>query len=284
MLPLKTIFVTGATGTQGGAVVRELLKNGFAVKALVRNPASPAVQILKEQHAETIQGDLNDTKSFIDKIKDADGIFSVQTFIHGTSREIKQGTDLADLAKTLGIKYFIYSSTIGSNLHTGIPQWESKFVIENHIRKIELPYCIIRPASFYENFLIPEVKKRILKGKLASPVNRDIIQPLISARDIGKISRIIFQNPDKYLGKTISLVAAKMDMDQIAAVFSEKLGKEIRYQKLPMFITRLVMGKDLYKMFSWVNKNKEVILEEIKSKTEEITDLLDLPEWIKLKF
>ena len=75
-----------------------------------------------------------------------------------------------------------------------------------------------------------------------------------------------------------------MDMDQIAAVFSEKLGKEIRYQKLPMFITRLVMGKDLYKMFSWVNKNKEVILEEIKSKTEEITDLLDLPEWIKLKF
>ena len=50
-------------------------------------------------------------------------------------------------------------------------------------------------------------------------------------------------NPDKYLGKTITLAAEEMDMKKVANIFSEVLGKEIKYQKLPMLITRLVMGK-----------------------------------------
>ena len=283
MQRIKTIFVTGATGNQGGAVARTLLKNGFAVKALTRNPSSPAALILKELHAEIIRGDLNDAASYSDQIRDVDGIFSVQTFENGTDREIKQGIDLANLAKTYGTNFFLYSSLIGADLHTGIPHWESKFIIEKHVRQIGLPFCIIRPASFFENFLIPDVKKRILKGKLASPVNRNIIQPFISTYDIGAISTVIFQNPEKFLGKTISMVAAEMNMEQVSAVFSESLGREIRYQKLPMLITRLVIGKNLYKMFAWINQNKGMILKNL-DKTDEFSNLLDLRKWIKLQF
>jgi uncharacterized protein YbjT (DUF2867 family) len=283
MEQIKTIFVTGATGKQGGAVVRAVLKNGFAVKALTRNSSSPAAQILKELHAEVIQGDLNDTASYTDQMRDVDGIFSVQTFENGTDKEIKQGIDLANLAKTHGIKYFLYSSLIGADLHTGIPHWDIKFIIENHIRQIGLPYCIIRPGSFFENFLIPAVKKRILKGKLASPVNRNIKQPFLSAHDIGVISAVIFQNPDKYLGKTLALVSEEMNMDQVSAIFSETLGKKVSYQKLPMFITRLVMGRNLYKMFAWINKDKGMILENLE-KTNEFSNMLDLRNWIKLRF
>ena len=280
----KTIFVTGATGNQGGAVARSLINNGFKVKALTRNPSSAPAQNLKKLHAEIVQGDLNNTDTFRDHIKDVDGIFSVLTYENGIDKEIKQGIDLANLAKEYGVKHFLYSSVIGADQNTGIPNWESKFKIENHIKQINLPYTIIRPASLFENFLIPQVKSRIVKGKLASPVNKDVIQQFISSKDIGEISAAIFMNPGKYLGKTITIAAEEMDMKKVANIFSEALGKEIKYQKLPMFITRLVMGKDLYKMFKWVNENDAVFLKDLDAFRKEYPNLTGLKQWIQLNF
>ena len=71
----KTIFVTGTTGNQGVAVARSLINKGFKVKALTRNSFSPAAQNLKKLQAEIVQGDLNNTVSFRDHLKDVDGIF-----------------------------------------------------------------------------------------------------------------------------------------------------------------------------------------------------------------
>ena len=102
----KTIFVTGATGNQGGAVARSLINNGFKVKALTRNPSSPPAQNLKKLHAEIVQGDLNNTDTFRDHIKDVDGIFAVLTYENGIDKEIKQGMDLANLAKEYDVKHF----------------------------------------------------------------------------------------------------------------------------------------------------------------------------------
>ena len=162
----KTIFVPGATGNQGSAAVESLIKEGFSVKALTRNPASAAAQNLKKLNAEIVMGDLNNTDSYRNHLKDIHGIFCVLVFENGIDKEIKQGIDLANLAKEYEVKHFLYSSVIGADLNTGIPHWESKFKIENHIKKINLPYTIIRPSSFFENFLIPQVKSQIVKGKL----------------------------------------------------------------------------------------------------------------------
>jgi uncharacterized protein YbjT (DUF2867 family) len=284
MQDAKTIFVTGATGNQGGAAARSLIHNGFKVKALTRNPSSPRAQNLKKLNTEIVQGDLNDTNTFRQHIKDVDGIFSVQTFENGINKEIKQGMDLADLAKEDGVKHFLYSSVMGADLNTGIPHFESKFTIENHIKEINLPYTIIRPSSLFENFLIPQVKSRILKGKLASPVNKDVLQQFISSKDIGEISAIILMKPDQYWGKTITLVAEEMDMLKVAKIFSEVLGKEVAYQKLPMLITRLVMGKDLYKMFKWVNEKDAAISKDLDAFRKEYPNWTDLKQWIKLNF
>lgn len=280
----KIIFVTGATGNQGGAVARSLLNNSFKVRALTRNPSSLAAQNLKKLDAEIVQGDLNNTDTFRDHFKNVDGIFAVLTYENGIDKEIKQGIDLANVAKEYDIKHFLYSSVIGADSNTGIPNWESKFKIENHIKQINLPYTIIRPSSLFENFLIPQVKSRIVKGKLASPVNKDVIQQFISSKDIGEISATIFINPGKYLGKTLTLAAEEMDMQQVANIFSEALGKEIKYQKLPMLITRLVMGKNLYKMFKWVNENNAVFLKDLDAFRKEYPNLTKLKQWIKLHF
>ncbi len=284
MPDVKTIFVTGATGNQGGAVAKSLHNNGFSVKALTRNPASLAAQKLKASDIEIIKGDLNDVRSLQNHIQGVDGIFSVQSFEKGTDQEIRQGIALASLAKEHQVKHFIYASVAGADLHTGIPHFESKFIIENHIKQIGLPYTILRPTAFLENFLLPPVKSRILKGKLSSPIDKHVVQQFISVVDIGKISVEIFNHPERTLGKTIMLGVEEMNMQALASIFSEVMGREIKYQKLPMFITRLVMGSDLYKMFKWINENEGGFMKDIPSFREENPTLTTIKQWIKLNF
>src|SRR6185295_612875 len=181
-------FVTGSTGNQGGAVATNLIKNGFKVKALVRNPDADKALRLRKQNVEVVKGDLNDLDSFRSHLRGIDGIFSVQAFEKGIKLEIKQGIGLADLAKENNVGHFLYSSVAGADLNTGIPHFESKFKIENHIKQIGLPYSIIRPTSFFENFLLPPVRSRIVKGRLSSPIKANRMQQLIGAVDIGEIS------------------------------------------------------------------------------------------------
>lgn len=281
---MKTIFVTGATGNQGGAVAASLIKNGFKIKVLTRKTDSVNAQKLQKQNVELIKGDLSDLDTFRNHLKDIDGIFSVQTFENGIDKEIKQGMDLAMLAKEYGVNHFLYSSVVGADLNTGIPHFDSKYKIENHVKQLGLPYTIIRPNSFFENFLIPQVRSRILKGKLASPINKNKTQQFISAVDVGEISADIFLNKDKYLGKTITIGSEEMDMQQVATIFSEVLGKEISYQKFPMLIARFVMGKDLYKMFKWINENDAIFMKDLELFKKENPNLLSLRQWIKLNF
>jgi uncharacterized protein YbjT (DUF2867 family) len=281
---MKTIFVTGATGNQGGAVAASLIRNGFKIKVLTRKTDTAKVQNLLRQNAEIVKGDLNDLNSFRDHLKEIDGIFSVQTFKNGVDDEIKQGMDLANLAKEYGVNHFLYSSVAGADNNTGIPHFDSKYKIENHIKQLGLPFTIIRPNSLFENFLIPEVRSRILKGKLTSPINKNKTQQFISAVDIGEIGASIFLSKDSYLGKTITIGSEEMDMQHVAATFSHVLGKEISYQKLPIFIARLAMGKNLYKMFKWINENDAIFMKDLQIFKKEHPNLISLKQWIKDNF
>ena len=280
----KTFFVTGATGKQGGAVVKNLLLHGFNVKALTRNKDSSAAQLLKQENVDLIQGNLDDTATYSHHLKDANAVFCALDFTKGAEKEIRQGIGLANMAKENGVKHFLYSSVIGADAHTGIPHWESKFRIENHIKQTGLSYTIIRPSSFYENFLIPQVKSRLLKGKLVIPTHKNKVQQFISTEDIGKISTTIFMNPEKYSNQTINLATEQLDGLQVTAIFSKVWNKPIGYQQLPGIITRLAMGKDLYKMFSWINKNDAVFIKDLDAIKKEFPGLLSLEEWIKNYF
>ncbi|MGV3586873.1 MAG: NmrA/HSCARG family protein [Adhaeribacter sp.] len=280
----KTIFVTGGTGKQGGAVARNLITEGFKVKVLTRNPNTNAAQSLTKLGIEVVPGDLNQPQTFEQHLQDAAGIFSMQTYENGIATEIKQGINLANLAKAYEVRHFVYSSVVGADMPTGIPHWESKGKIENHIHKLNLPATIIRPTSFYENFLIPQVKSRLLKGKLAWPIDKQVVQQFISTEDIGRISTQIFNNPAKYMSKTLTIAAEQLNMAQVAAVFSEVLGREIKYQQLPSLFTWLFMGKNLYKMFKWVNEHDVVFVKDIEALKKEFPGLMSLRQWIILNF
>src|ERR1035438_4145980 len=118
----KTILVTGATGQQGGAVARHLLKQpSFAVRALTRDSAKPAARALEQSGAEVIRGDLDDPAAVRRALEGVYGVFSVQNFMEaGFDGEIRQGKLIADAAKAAGAQHFVYSSVVSADRHRPI--------------------------------------------------------------------------------------------------------------------------------------------------------------------
>jgi uncharacterized protein YbjT (DUF2867 family) len=260
------------------------LQQGFTVKVLTRNINSAKAQNLKTLDIELVKGDLNNADSYRAHLKDLYGVFSVQTFENGIEEEINQGIKLAAIAKEFGVKHFLYSSVVGADLNTNVPHIESKFKIEKYIKQIGLPFTIIRPTSLYENFLIPQIRKGILKGKLVQPINRDTIQQYVASEDIGKAASKIFQNSDLYLSKTIPLATEQLSTQEVADIFSHVLNKKIEYQKLPVLVTRLFLGKNLYKMFKWINEKSSFQKEDLELTNKEFPNLISLENWIEMNF
>jgi uncharacterized protein YbjT (DUF2867 family) len=158
----KTILVAGATGRQGGAVVRHLLKNNITVKALSRTPGSLSAQLLASEGAAFIKGDMGDPQSLLYAMKGCDGVFSVQNYFeYGAEKEIQYGKNMADAAKKSNISHFIYNSVCNADSKTGVPHFETKNIIEQYIKSIGLPATIVRPVKFMENYYIPQVLRDI---------------------------------------------------------------------------------------------------------------------------
>ena len=134
-----TVLVIGATGQQGGAVARNLLRDGWEVRALVRNPNKEEAQALRKQGAQLVQGDLYDRSSLAAALKGAYGVFSVQNFWLldvGYEGEIKQGKLLADLAKEADIQHFVYSSVGAAHRGMGQKHFESKWIVERYLKEL----------------------------------------------------------------------------------------------------------------------------------------------------
>src|SRR5262249_21451389 len=94
------------------------------------------------------------------------GVYSVQDFWSvGAKREVLQGKNLADVANKAGVEHFVYSSVGGAERNTGIDHWESKWEIENHIRKLGLPSTVLRPVAFMEGYYSEPLELSILQGK-----------------------------------------------------------------------------------------------------------------------
>ena len=278
----KTVLVTGATGRQGGAVVRHMLAKGWKLRALTRNSSSHAAQELARQGVEVVQGDLEDVASLERASRSVYGIYSVQDFwTVGAKREVQQGKNLADVAKQAGVQHFVYSSVGGAERNTGITHWESKWEIEKHIRKLVLPATILRPATFMETYHVLEVEVGILKGKLADPIRADKPYQTIATDDIGAFAALAFERPKDFIGLELEIAGSVLTNLEAAKVFSRVLGKPVKFQKLPMPIVRLFLGKEFYEMFRWFNNaGYKADIPELRRRYPEI-HLHTLEEWLR---
>src|SRR5262249_42024860 len=231
----KTVLVTGATGRQGGAVIRHMLSKGWKLRALTRNPGSATAQDLTRQGIDVAQGDLEDPRSLERAAHGVYGIYSVQDFWSvGAKREVQQGKNLAEAAKKAGVEHFVYSSVGGAERSSGIDHWESKWEIEKYIRKLGLPATILRPVTFMETYYVQEVEIGILKGKLVDPIRADKPYQTIATDDIGAFVALAFERPKEFIGVDLEIAGSELTNPEAAQVFSRVLGKPVKFQRLPM--------------------------------------------------
>jgi len=278
----KTLLVTGATGRQGGAVIRHMLAKEWKLRALTRDQGSYGAQQLLGRGVELVQGDLEDPGSVERATRGIYGVFSVQDFwAVGARREVQQGKNLADAAKKTGVEHFVYSSVGGAERNSGIDHWESKWEVEKHIRKLGLPATILRPVAFMENYYIDQVEIGILKGKLMDPIRADKKYQTIATDDIGEFAALAFERPEDFIGQELELAGSELTNPETAEVFTRVLGKPVKFQQLPMPLVRLVLGKEFYQMFRWFNR--EGFKADIQDLRRRYPDarLQTLEEWLR---
>ena len=278
----KTVLISGATGRQGGAVIRHMLPKGWKLRALTRNPGSATAQDLTRQGIDVAQGDLEDPTSLERAAHGAYGIYSVQDFWSvGAKREVQQGKNLAEAAKKAGVEHFVYSSVGGAERNSGIDHWESKWEIEKYIRKLGLPATILRPVTFMETYYVQEVEIGILKGKLVDPIRADKPYQTIATDDIGAFVALAFERPKEFIGLDLEIAGSELTNPEAAQVFSRVLGKPVKFQRLPMPMVRLFLGKEFYQMFRWFNDaGYQANIAELRRRYPEIR-LHTLEEWLR---
>jgi uncharacterized protein YbjT (DUF2867 family) len=249
----RRVLVTGATGKQGGAVARHLLEGGdFAVRALTRDPEQASARALADEGAEVVRGDMDDRASLERALAGVYGVFSVQNFWEtGYDREVEQGVRLADLARAAGVEHFVYSSVGSAHRKTGLPHFESKWEIENHIRGLGLPHTIFRPVFFMDNWEVPMLRNMLLGGTLAQPLSPDRGLQQIAVADVGGIVAMAFRDRDEWLGRELDLGGDERTMPEIAAAFAEAIGRPVSYVQVPWEDYRQAAGEEYYKMFRW---------------------------------
>jgi uncharacterized protein YbjT (DUF2867 family) len=249
-----TILVTGATGRQGGAVARHLLMDGWTVRFLTRDPGKPAAQELERLGATAVRGDLDDSLSVGRAIEGCYGAFSVQDFYQaGEEGEVRQGKGLADAAKAAGVGHFVYTSVGAADRRTGIPHFETKWRIEEHIRSLGIPHTILRPVFFMDNFQYPGLRQGILNGRLSLAVRRGKSLQMIAVSDIGAMAAVVFGNPDRFLWRSVDLAGDELTLPAACHILGSAIGREVRHEEAKIEdLDR--SSPELGKMYRWFNE------------------------------
>lgn len=247
-----TILVTGATGQQGGAVARSLLeKRGFAVRALTRDPEKPQARELAGRGAEVVRGDLEDRSSLDRAVEGIYGVFAVQSFWEaGYDGEIRQGKRCVDAAKAAGVEHVVYSSVGSAHRATGVAHFDSKWEIEEHLRASGLPYTILRPVFFMQNWE-SFGKDEILGGTLAQPLDPDKPLQMLAVEDIGAFAAMAFDSPDRWIGREADLAGDEMTMPEVARTISRAIKREVRYRQVPWDRFEENAGAEATTMYRW---------------------------------
>ena len=246
----KLILVTGATGQQGGAVARALMSKGQKIRVMTRHPEKAAG--LAKAGAEVVKGDLTNQADVQAALRGTYGVFAMSTpFEAGMDAEVHQGVLLADAAKQAGVAHYVYTSVGSAHRHTGIPHFESKWEVEQHIAKSGLPATILRPVFFMENFTT--FAKPSPEGVLTLPIRPERKLAMVALRDIGQFGAAAFSRPKDFLGEAIDLAGDELTLPEVVALLTKATGRSIRFQEFPLDQVEAAMGHDLATMFRWFN-------------------------------
>jgi uncharacterized protein YbjT (DUF2867 family) len=275
----RKILVTGATGQQGGSLARLLLQKKHKVYALTRNAQSSSAQDLRNRGANIMKGDLDDSDSLEHAVKDVESVFLMGTpFEDGTEGEIRRGKLMADIAEENGIDHLVYSSVANADKNTGIPHFESKYKVEQHIKNLGIPHTIIGPTFFMENLLGPGLEQ----GQLALPLSPSTTLQQSALEDIAEFSALVLERRKPFLGKRTDIASDEVTGEQATNILSNMLGYTVRYVPVPL--EQIYQGnEDMARMYKWYEKVGTGI--DISALHQEYPEVkwLTFRDWAKLR-
>jgi len=250
MADKKIIAVVGATGAQGGGLVRAILadRNGeFRVRALTRNPDSDKARALAAAGAELVRADLDDQASLERAFAGAHGVFALTNFWEHFSpeKELAQAGNQARAAKAAGVHHVIWSTLedtrrwvpLGDDrLPTlqgryKVPHFDAKGEADTIFRVLGVPTTFLLTAFYWDNLIyFGAGPQKGADGRLAIsfPLG-DKKLPAIAVEDIGKAAYAIFKRGDEFINRTVGIAGEHLSGQEMAAALSRALGREIVY-------------------------------------------------------
>jgi uncharacterized protein YbjT (DUF2867 family) len=253
MAEKKIIAVVGATGMQGGGLVRAIAadKGGqFSVRGLTRKVGSDKAKELSQLGAEVVAADLDDVESLKLAFAGAYGAFCVTNFWEHFSpeKETAQAKNMAQAAKAAGLKHVIWSTLedtrkwipLGDNRMPTlmgkykVPHFDGKGEADKLFTQLGVPTTFLLTSFYWDNLIYFGMgPKKGPDGKLAITMPMDQKKlPGIAAEDIGKAALAIFKKGREYIGKTVGIAGEHLTGNQMAAALNKALGKEVRYNSV----------------------------------------------------
>lgn len=276
----KIIAVVGATGAQGGGLARAILDDpdgGFAVRALTRNPDSPAAKALADRGAEVVAADLDDEASIRAALDGAYGAYFVTSFweYNSVPREQAQARAMAAAAKAAGLRHVVWSTLPDTREHIPadderaptlhgaykVPHFDSKAEAEAFFTDAGVPTTNLSTTFYFEAFTDFFRPTRDEDGVLALhlPMGAGRL-PGIAAEDIGRTAYGILRRGPELAGRTISISGENLTGEEYAAAFAKELGEDVAYRPLDLDTLRAMPvpgADDLANMFFYYTEHEE---------------------------
>jgi uncharacterized protein YbjT (DUF2867 family) len=245
----------GMTFTLAGATGRLrplpplLLARGHRVRLVTREVTSPAAQELRGLGAEIVRGDFNDPDSLVAALRGADAFFAAGTAHRvGPDGELRHGIAAAEAANEAGVDHFVYLSGSGAANETGVPVFDAKHAVENHIRSLKLPYTIVAPVYFMENLFNPWNLAALGALIFPSPVSpeRDLQQ--VAVNDVAAFTSTVLERPAEFLGERVEIASDELTASEAARTISQVVGRHFDVQVVD---TEGLPG-GLARLFGWL--------------------------------
>ena len=250
MAEKNIIAVVGATGAQGGGLVRAILneKNaGFTVRAITRDAQSDKAKGLAALGAEVVAADLDSPESVKKAFAGARGAFCLTNFWEHFSpeKELAQAKGQAQAAKEAGVQHVIWSTLEDTRKWVPlsdnrmptlmgkykVPHFDSKGEADAEFTNLGVPTTFLLTSFYWDNLIhFGMGPKKGPDGTLAFTLPMDDKKlPGVAAEDIGKCALGIFKKGRKYIGKTVGIAGEHLTGTQMAVALAKALGQTVRY-------------------------------------------------------
>jgi uncharacterized protein YbjT (DUF2867 family) len=278
----KIIAVTGATGAQGGGLMRAILgdpNGGFAARGLTRNVKSEKAKDLAGLGAELVEANVDDVESLKKAFKGAHGAYCVTFFWEHFSpeKEFNQASNMAHAAKHAGLQHVIWSTFEDTRKWVPlsdtrmptlmgkykVPHFDAKAEADHVFIQLGLPVTFLLTSFYWDNLIYFGMGPRKgPDGKLAItfPMG-DKKVPGMAAEDIGKCAYGIFKKGREFIGKTVGIAGEHLTGIQMAAALTRALGQEVRFNDVPPDVYRSLGfpgAADLGNMFQFKRDFEQV--------------------------